>query len=88
MMMGGYGSYAGYGGVGYWWMGLIMMLVQILFWGGIIFLAFRLFRHLGMRQSIATSTGNNNALDILRERYARGEIDSEEFQRRKEELQK
>lgn len=87
MMMGGwgYGPYGGYAG-GYWWMGLIGMLVQVLFWIGIVVLAVRFFGHYSKKHHVGTL--HDNALDILRERYARGDIDLEEFQRRRQELQK
>jgi len=89
MMMGGWGW--GYGpgtyGGNYWWMGLIGMAIQILFWVGIIVLGVYLFRRLSPRVS-GGPIGRSDALDILRERFARGEIDAEEYQRRREILQK
>lgn len=90
MMMGGWGY--GYGpngwmmNGGYWWVGIIMMLVQVLFWVGIIFLAVRLIRHLSSRPH-GNRYMSDSALDILRDRYAKGEIDSDEFNRRKKDLQ-
>ena len=52
-------------------------LMMVLFWGGIIVAVVLLFRWLG-----GGSTGKT-ALDILKERFARGEIDKEEFEERK-----
>ena len=89
MMMWGYGPWfnnGAWGNGGYWWMGLVMMAVQILFWGLLIWFGVSLFRK-GSGHSYSTY-GRNEALDILRERYARGEIDIEEFRRRKEDLTK
>ncbi|CDX04787.1 Short C-terminal domain [Desulfitobacterium hafniense] len=74
MMMWGYGPWGGYG-----WMGTLMAIV---FWGLIIWLCVSLFRR------NRGSHRRDDALNILRERYARGEIDSEEFDRRKEDLKR
>lgn len=83
-MMGGYGP--GYNG-NYWWMGLIGMALQVIFWIAIVAIVFRLIRGNHANHSGNNFNRNNDtALDILRERYAKGEIDSEEYTRRKEEL--
>lgn len=83
-MMGGYGS--GYNG-NYWWMGLIGMVLQVVFWIAVVAIVYRLIRGNNVIYSGNNSNRNNNtALDILRERYAKGEIDTEEYTRRKEEL--
>ncbi|MHB1652577.1 MAG: SHOCT domain-containing protein [Desulfitobacteriaceae bacterium] len=72
---------------GYWWAGLIGMAVQLIFWIGLVMLGIYLFRRIGRPGvSFGSSVRNNASLDILRERYARGEIDSEEYQRRKQNL--
>lgn len=81
MMMWGYGP--GFSG-GNWFWGLVMMAVQVLFWVLIIWFGVSLFRKGNERTD--TVKVRTDAMDILRERYARGEIDSEEFQRRKEDL--
>ncbi|GAB6151320.1 SHOCT domain-containing protein [Desulfosporosinus burensis] len=82
---GGYGTYGAYGG-GYWWMGLIGMAIQMIFWVGLFVLGVYLFRRIG--KHAPNETGDRgNALDILRERYARGEIDTEEYHRRRDILQ-
>ncbi|MDA8228613.1 MAG: SHOCT domain-containing protein [Desulfitobacterium hafniense] len=85
-MMWGYGPWTnGSFGGGYWWMGLLGMAVQMLFWVGLIVLGVYLFRRVGNNGRVSFN-GGNEALEILKERYARGEIDTEEFSRRKEDL--
>jgi putative membrane protein len=70
-----------------WWMwgagGLVLMLVVLAFWGVLIagiVVAIRWF--LAQGQEARSDT----ALQILRERYARGELSLEEFEARKRDL--
>ncbi|MCL1598428.1 MAG: SHOCT domain-containing protein [Actinomycetia bacterium] len=68
----------GYGGIGILWM--------LLFWVGVVVLIVW-----GVRQVGGNSTSNdagNRALQILDERFARGEIDADEFQQRRSELER
>lgn len=60
-------------------------LMMILFWGGIILVIVFAVRALGGGSSHGTTpaTSRNKALDILQERFARGEIDKDEFEERK-----
>ncbi|MCB8814304.1 SHOCT domain-containing protein [Desulfosporosinus shakirovi] len=81
-MMGGWG-YSGYGSGGYGMMGMAGIGMNLIFGIGIILLGIYLFR----RNASHVATGKHSAMDILRERYARGEIDSEEFQGRKQDLE-
>lgn len=80
-MMGGWG-YGGYGSGGHWMMGIGMLI----FWIGIVVLGVYLFRR---NVSPVPKGGivNNSAMDILRERYARGEMDSAEYLSRKSDLE-
>lgn len=80
-MMGGWG-YGGYGS-GYGMMGICMHLILGI---GIILMIIYLFRR-SSRVHTDTVLGNNRAMDILSERYARGEIDSHEYQSRKQDLE-
>ena len=80
-MMGGWG-YGGYGSSGYGLMGVGMLI----FWIGIVLLGIYLFRRNNSRINVE-GVGKQNAMDILRERYARGEIDSVEYQSRKKDLE-
>jgi putative membrane protein len=61
-------------------------LMMIAFWGGIIVLIVLAVRWLGGGGSAHRNrpTEGRSALDILRERYARGEVDHDEFERRKQ----
>jgi putative membrane protein len=69
----------GYNGFGAGGMGLGMLL----FWGVIIALVVFLFGRLGATRDHATRA---TPLDILRERYARGEIGKAEFDEKRREL--
>ncbi len=60
-------------------------LMMILLWGGIVVVIVLAVRWLGSGSSHGTTpaTSRNKALDILQERFARGEIDREEFEERR-----
>lgn len=58
-------------------------LVHVLWWAIVIALAILVFRNIAGRGRHR----HDSALDILRERYARGEIDANEFAERKRQLQ-
>ena len=63
--------------------GIGMMVMMLLFWGVVItglVLAVRALRRHG------DGGAGDRALDILRERYARGDIDKQEFESRKRDL--
>lgn len=70
-----------------WWMwgawGIGMMLIMLAFWVLVI-----IGIVLGIRWLLGTGRGSapDRALEILRERYARGEINREEFEARKRDL--
>lgn len=75
-MMGGYGMGGfGLGGVFMilWWILIIVGIVVLVKW------------LLGPSSSPGGSSGSR-ALDILKERYARGEIDEQEYQKKKQDL--
>ena len=79
-MMGWYND--GSTGAGGW---IAMILMMSLFWGAVVFVGVMLFR--------GTSTGRDSAptdrtsfrdpMDILDERFARGELEIEEYEARK-----
>ncbi|KKQ03644.1 MAG: hypothetical protein US18_C0014G0004 [Parcubacteria group bacterium GW2011_GWB1_36_5] len=77
-----YGLYNGYEGWGAgsmmgWFGGGIMM---ILFWVAVIFFVVWFVRNK------TNEIDNKKALDILKERYARGEIDKKEFEEKKKDI--
>ncbi len=63
--------------------GIGMMLMMLVFWGLVIVALV-----LGVRWLISEgkSPRSDSALEILRQRYARGEINKEEFETKKQEL--
>lgn len=76
-MYGQWGMGYGYGGIFMilWWILIIVGIVAVVKW---------------LTTSASGRAGrqvaDKSALDILKERYARGEIEQEEFQRKKREL--
>lgn len=73
-----------------WGWGIFGMSMMVLFWGAIILLVFYAVRST-MSQSQGSSTNatpeTDRALAILQERYARGEIDREEYETRRRVLE-
>ena len=81
-MMGG-GTFVGGGWpnmMGFGFGGIIM----ILFWGLIIWAVITVVRSTG--RGADRGIAGKSALDILKERYARGEIDKKEFEEKKRDL--
>jgi putative membrane protein len=70
-----------------WWMGgawgIGMMFMMLLFWGLVI-----VGLVLGIRWLVSQGkeTRSDSALEILRQRYARGEINKDEFEGKKKDL--
>ena len=88
-MMGRWGNGYGYGGYGMGrGLGIMGFLMPLLYGVVIILLVTFLFRRLrrGNRSDFIDSR-QNRSLEILRERFARGEIDSAEYQSRKQDLE-
>jgi len=67
-----------YGGGGWW-----MLLWMLLFWGGVILMILWAVRALPGGGRPDDRSGRNRALEILEERFARSEIDREEFEQRR-----
>jgi putative membrane protein len=87
----GYGQGPGSGMMGWGWgygMGWFGMILMALFWiavtVGIIFLIRWLFVLTGTKGHGASS--EDSPLEILKRRYARGEINKEEFEQKKRDL--
>lgn len=72
-------------GLGGWW----MLLWMLMFWAGVIALIVWAVRATSERPQGAPpqSHGRSRALEILEERFARGEIDQEEFEQRRRALE-
>lgn len=75
----------GYNGFGYG--GGAMGIGMLLFWGLIIVVVVALARGLGSRSGgPEPRLGEKTTLDILGERYARGEIDKAEYEEKRRDL--
>ncbi|MDA8441003.1 MAG: SHOCT domain-containing protein [Peptococcaceae bacterium] len=86
-MMGGYGGYGGPGNFagGLGWLGIVGMILHFLVYVGIFFLVFYFVRH-WLASRDRHHQLQNSALQILNERYARGEVSTEDYQRMKKDL--
>lgn len=79
-MMYNWGSYSGWG-MGF---GMVFML---LFWVLVILGIAALIRWLMVQQSPSRGSRDKSPLDIVQERYARGEINREEYEQKKQDLE-
>ena len=77
-------TYDGFGHMTWGGHGIFGGLMMVIFWAFIIALIFLAVRGFSNRSD--TGTGQS-ATDVLRERYARGEIDEDEFERRRAKLE-
>src|SRR3990167_7227553 len=84
MMGSGWGNMMGGWGSAGWRIGIFGWLSMILFWLLLILGAIALIRYLG--SSARSSDKEKSPLDILKERYARGEINKKEFEEKKKDL--
>jgi putative membrane protein len=71
----------GYGWMGFGW--IIMVLFWVLVIGGVIALA----RWFGTRDREDADSRRRTPLEILQERYARGEIERDEYEQKRRELE-
>lgn len=73
-----------------WGWGIVGMLMMTVFWGAVILLFVYALRGSILRSDQSSTTPlpqQDRALSVLQERYARGEIDRDEFEERRRTLQ-
>ncbi len=70
------------GGFSWWW---FMPVFMILFWGLVIWGVVTLVRGLGGSRD-SDSSRAESALEVLKKRYARGEIDKKEYEEKKKDI--
>lgn len=70
----------------WWWMPAGMLLVGVFWVVVIVAIVAAVWVLLGRRAPSGASPSPDRALEILRERYARGEINREEFESRRRDL--
>ena len=75
-MMNGFGGHGWGMGMGWWWIIGIIVLIAIIW---------PVVQGINRKNNIPRES-EKSALDILKERYARGEIDKQEFEERKRDL--
>ena len=68
-----------YGGHWAWWQGGLMWIGMIVFWGLLIWAVYALITNLTRKPG--TRDSGDDAVRILEQRLARGEIDADEYQR-------
>jgi putative membrane protein len=75
-----------WGSLGGWGMGL-GLIFMLLFWGLVILGIVALIRWLMTQSSPSRSSRDKSPLEIVQERYARGEIDREEYEQKMRDLE-
>jgi Predicted membrane protein len=71
----------------FWWLGLVSMVMYLLFWAIVIIIAVKIFKKYFVSANYPKFK-EDTAMAILRERYAKGEINAEEFKQIKADLNK
>lgn len=64
-----------------------MLLMMLLFWGGIVALVVFVVRSTNQRDNDRAPAKRSDARSILEERFARGEISEDEFEQRRRVLE-
>lgn len=67
--------------------GLFMFFFMLLFWALVIAGAVWFIRYIAHGAPVGNVSGGKSALDILKERYVKGEIDKSEFEAKKKNIQ-
>ena len=76
----------GYGSVSFYGISpFIMIIPMVIFWGVLIYLIYKLFNH---DKNTSYQNSISSAINILNERFARGEISEEEYAIKKKQLRK
>ena len=78
-----YGIYNGYGNMMGWFGGGIMMII---FWAAFILFIVWIVKEVSGKNNSDKPRHGKSALEILEERYAKGEIDKKEFEEKKKDL--
>lgn len=81
----------GWGGGWGWGAWLAMALMMLVFWGGlitVIVVAFRSWGRHGEASAPGATSARDDALGVLDGRFARGEIDAEEYASRRDLLRR
>lgn len=87
-MMGNWGGTMGWGGGGWGWGPGFGGIFMILFWALVIFGIVALAKWLFSAGASGGSGGSGkSALDILKERYAKGEISREQYEQMRRDLE-
>ncbi len=86
-MVGYLNGYDTYGNVGMGGWSIIGFLFMVIFWALIIALVVIVIRRLSKNENILPNNKHHiNAIELLKERYAKGEINTEEYEERKSTL--
>ena len=75
-----WGMMGGYGGM------LLMPIIMIIFWGLVIWSIVTLVRYIISSSGKGLSSQTDTALEILKKRYAKGEISKQEYEEKRKDL--
>lgn len=74
-----------YGMMGNWFFGGMGFIFMLVFWGLVIWLIYALIKT-AAGGNMGSKNAEEKALNILKERYAKGELTKEEFEEKKKDL--